>query len=400
MKKILFVINTMSCAGAETALIELLKCFDAKEYEVSLFVLMEQGEMLEMVPKSVKILNQRYSLESVLTEQGKKVMKKTVWRAFWRNGKIFAKASYILKQYCQMKKKKKVQFDKILWRVLSDGAQRIPKEFDLAVAYLEGGSTYYVADYVHAKKKASFVHIDYESSGYTKEMDRDCFDKMDRIFMVSDEVKQHFLQVYPQYEQKARIFHNIINQDKIKQNAKKGVGFVDSYEGVRLLTVGRLNYQKAYDIAIDALKILKDAGYQVRWYVIGEGEEREKLEKKCEELGLKEDFCMIGKKINPFPFYAQCDIYMHVTRFEGKSIAIQEAQTLGCPIIASNCNGNREQITDKVDGILCELTPKKIAESILLLLKDEKLKKQIGQNAAKKRMVYEGELEQLTELLK
>ena len=44
---------------------------------------------------------------------------------------------------------------------------------------------------------------------------------------------------------------------------------------------------------------------------------------------------------------------MHATGYEGKSIAIQEAQTLGCAIVASECN--REQITDGEDGILCAL---------------------------------------------
>lgn len=43
------------------------------------------------------------------------------------------------------------------------------------------------------KEKGCFVHIDYESSGYTPFMDKDCYEKMDRIFAVSDEVKAHFL---------------------------------------------------------------------------------------------------------------------------------------------------------------------------------------------------------------
>lgn len=50
MKKVLFVINTLGCAGAETALIELLKSLDEKEYELSLYVLMGQGEMIDKIP--------------------------------------------------------------------------------------------------------------------------------------------------------------------------------------------------------------------------------------------------------------------------------------------------------------------------------------------------------------
>lgn len=93
---------------------------------------------------------------------------------------------------------------------------------------------------------------------------------------------------------------------------------------------------------------------------------------------------------NPHPYYLQTDLYVHATRFEGKSIAIQEAQTLGCAVIASDCNGNREQITDGSDGMLCELTPCAIAERIETLLKDEEKRKALGR-AAKKKKIHQME---------
>ncbi len=167
-------------------------------------------------------------------------------------------------------------------------------------------------------------------------------------------------------------------------------GFSDDFKGRRILTVGRLTYQKAYDIAVEAMKILKDAGYHARWYVLGEGEERKALEKKIAALGLQEDFLLLGAVTNPHPYYLQTDLYVHATRFEGKSIAIQEAQTLGCAVIASDCNGNREQITDGSDGMLCELTPCAIAERIETLLKDEEKRKALGR-AAKKKKIHQME---------
>jgi glycosyltransferase involved in cell wall biosynthesis len=99
---------------------------------------------------------------------------------------------------------------------------------------------------------------------------------------------------------------------------------------------------------------LKEKGLPVRWYVIGEGALREDLEQKILETGMEEDFILLGAKENPYPYMKECDIYAHLTRFEGKSIAIQEALTLGKAVIASDCSGNREQIRDKEDGILCE----------------------------------------------
>lgn len=399
MKKVLFVINTLGCAGAETALIELLKSLDEKEYELSLYVLMGQGEMIDKIPENVKLLNDHYCKDSVLSKQGKQAMMKTVWRSFWENGNVFGKFAYIVRTFSAMRRTGKFQPDKILWRVISDGSPRFEETYDLAVAYLEGGSTYYVADHVKAKKKAAFIHIDYESSGYTKGMDRNCFDKIDRIFTVSDEVKKHFLNVYPKYQDKVKVFHNIINQDEIRRKAEEGTGFEDHFDGVRLLTVGRLTYQKAYDIAIDAMKRIKDRGYKVRWYILGEGNERPALEKKVKELGLEKEFLMPGAASDPFPYYKQADIYVHATRFEGKSIAIQEAQTLGCAIIASDCNGNREQIVQGKDGLLCQLDPESIAEAVISLVEDRDKRIRLGNAAKEKDIVHKGEIKLLLELM-
>lgn len=399
MKKVLFVINTLGCAGAETALIELLKSLDEKEYELSLYVLMGQGEMIDKIPENVKLLNDHYCKDSVLSKQGKQAMMKTVWSSFWENGNVFGKFAYIVRTFSAMRRTGKFQPDKILWRVISDGSPRFEETYDLAVAYLEGGSTYYVADHVKAKKKAAFIHIDYESSGYTRGMDRNCFDKMDRIFTVSDEVKKHFLNVYPKYQDKVKVFHNIINQDEIRRKAEEETGFEDHFDGVRLLTVGRLTYQKAYDIAIDAMKLIKDRGYKVRWYILGEGSERPALEKKVKELGLEKEFLIPGAASDPFPYYEQADIYVHATRFEGKSIAIQEAQTLGCAIIASDCNGNREQIIQEKDGLLCQLDPESIAEAVISLVEDRDKRIRLGNAAKQKDIVHKGEIKLLLELM-
>ena len=399
MKKVLFVINTLGCAGAETALIELLKSLDEKEYELSLYVLMGQGEMIDKISENVKLLNDHYCKDSVLSKQGKHAMMKTVWHSFWKNGDVFGKFAYIVRTFSAMRRTGKFQPDKILWRVISDGSPRFEETYDLAVAYLEGGSTYYVADHVKAKKKAAFIHIDYESSGYTRGMDRNCFDKMDRIFTVSDEVKKHFLNVYPKYQDKVKVFHNIINQDEIRRKAGEETGFEDHFDGVRLLTVGRLTYQKAYDIAIDAMKLIKDRGYKVRWYILGEGSERPALEKKVKELGLEKEFLMPGAASDPFPYYKQADIYVHATRFEGKSIAIQEAQTLGCAIIASDCNGNREQIVQGKDGLLCRLDPESIAEAVISLVEDRDKRIRLGNAAKEKDIVHKGEIKLLLELM-
>ena len=384
MKKVLFVINTLGCAGAEKALLELLKKFPASQYEVSLYVLLGQGEMIHQVPDHVKILNREYSDTSVLTKEGKKELNRYVVRRMFAKGSLLRNIPYILKNLIQMIRKGRIFPDKLLWKVMSDGAEVFREEYDLAVAYLEGGSTYYVHDHVCAKRKMAFLHVDYEWAGYTKALDRNCYQTFERIFTVSDEVKKSFLKVYPEYEDKTKVFHNLIDQQEILRKSKLPGGFTDGYQGKRILTVGRLTAQKAYEVAIDAMKILKDHGVHAKWYVLGEGELRGKLQSQIDRSGLTEDFLLLGAVENPYPYYAQCNLYVHATRFEGKSIAIQEAQVLGCTILVSDCSGNREQVEPGVDGMMCNLAAEDISNRIEQLLKDEKTAELYGQRAAEK----------------
>ena len=397
-KKILFVINTFSRAGAEMALLQLLRELDREhKYEISLFVLMGQGELVDQLPPDVRLVNKRYTKTSVLSADGKKQMYGRICRAAVTHGTVFCLAGYLCHALCHMIREKRVQPDKLLWRMLSDGAERLPETYDLAVAYLEGGSAYYVADHVKAKKKAAFIHIDYTQAGYTRQLDRSCYAAFDAVFPIGENVKEQFLKVYPECKKITHIFHNVIDQEQIRQKAEEGNGFSDGYQGIRILTVGRLTPQKAYPVAISAMRRLKDAGVDARWYVLGEGPERGTLTKLIRQEKISDDFILLGAVENPYPYLAQTDLYVHATRFEGKSIAIQEAQTLGCAIVASDCN--REQITDGVDGILCTLEPKNIAEAIEKLIADPKLREALGRAAKQRTISYQDDITLLDGLL-
>ena len=385
MKKILFVINTLGYGGAERAMLDLFAALEPEKYKISLFVLTGQGELSRELPEHVHLLNKNYKDVSVLTKEGRKLLVKRVLKSGIGKGMFFPRGSYLVKNIRNMRRSGQILPDKLCWRILSDGAPVLKRKYDLAVAYLEGGATYYVADHVNAKKKAAFVHIDYGKAGYTRELDLDCYGKFDRIFTVSDEVREHFLEVYPEYETKVSVFHNMVNQERIRRMADEGTGFEDDFQGYRILTIGRLARQKRYDMAIKAMTLLKEkCQIPVRWYVLGEGDLRESLEQQIKAAHLEKDFILLGVKSNPFPYYRKCDLYVHATGFEGKSIAIQEAQTLGKPILATDCSGNREQIVQDVDGRMCPLDPESISSEILWMIEHPERCRSYGEQAKSK----------------
>lgn len=383
-KSLLFVINTMGMGGGENALLELLRRIDPEEYEISLFVLTGQGELLTRLPSGVKLLNKKYYPVSVLNHEGKIRLFLTAAKMICRHAAVVRRAGYMIKNLNEMIKRGRVQKDKLLWKVLADGAQRFDQEYDLAVAYLEGGAAYYVASHVKAKKKAVFVHINYKFAGYTRALDEDCYLNFDRVFAVSENVKDAFLSVYPECSGYTDVFYNLIDKEAVLRRSREKGGFCDHYSGFRILTTGRLVPQKAVNMAIDAMKILKESGGSFRWYVLGEGELRKKLEEQIRELELEDDFFLLGTRDNPFPYYAQCDLYVHTSYFEGRSIAIEEAQILGCAVLATEHNGVREQIEDGVDGKVCRPSAEALADQILYLSKNPKIREAYGCAASEK----------------
>lgn len=399
MKKILFVINTLGRGGAENALIQLIKKLDKNEYDISLYVILGQGELIEKVPENVHVLNENFDASSVLSYEGKKKLKKHIFGILFKNASVFKNLFYIVSNAFKMIFKGRVLLDKLLWKTLSDASPVFDEKFDLAVSFLEGASAYYVRNYVNADKKAAFIHVNYIEAGYNRKLDKDVYTDFDKIFTVSEDVKESFLNVYPECEENTSVFENIIDKEYVLNKAEEEGGFEDDFDGKRILTIARLTTQKAIDVSVESMKKIAESGENVRWYILGDGELRDKIKSLIEKNNLKDKFILLGVKDNPFTYLKQCDIYVHATKFEGKSMAIREAQILGKPIIVSDCNSNVELVKENEDALVSKLDPSDLSEKIKTLLRDKTLCEKIGQNAAKKFVESDESIKELLSLI-
>ena len=384
-KRLLFVINTLGRGGAEVALMSLLNHPDLAAYDVSLYVMLGQGELVARLPENVHLLNKRFDSADVLSKEGKRWLARHTLSLLLRRGAMLRCLPELVHNGLAMKRAGRVQPDKLLWHALAVGAPAPKEEYDLAIAYIEGGAAHYVAERVRAKRKVAFIHSDLIQGGYTAALNRKCYDAFCRIFCVSESVLSSFLKLYPEHREKTEVMYNLLDVDRIMSMSRIPGGFSDPFDGVRLLTIGRLVVPKALDVSVKALSILKERGVRARWTVLGEGEERTSLESMIQELGLAEDFLLPGVTDNPYPFLRQTDIYLHCSRSEGRSVALSEAMCLGCAVIASDCDGNRGQVTDGVDGLLVPLDAKAIADAVERLLSDKDLCERLKKNAAAKK---------------
>ncbi|MDD6789488.1 MAG: glycosyltransferase [Lachnospira sp.] len=385
--KLLIAINTLGVGGAERALINFLRLPELADCSIDLRVMLEQGELIQELPDTVRLVNTHCSPQSVLTRCGRGRLLMTVLKDFLRRGSLLRNLPYMTRRITEMRRTGKVRIDKLLWKMVSDASPLPETSYDLAIAWLEGASTYYVADHVRAHRKIALVHVDYGMAGYTPALDHGCYEKIDQIFCVSGEVRRSFLRIYPEYADKTCVFHNIVDVTGIRRNALKPEGFTDGFKGTRILTVCRLMRQKQLAVSIEAMRLLKErhaGNRRIRWYVLGEGEDRTKLEKQIRDAGLSEDFLLPGVKKNPYPYFREADIYVHCTGYEGSSLAIEEAQILGKPIIVSDVSGNREQVDAGVDGLVVPLEAGKIADAVERLLASPEYARLLGENASKK----------------
>ena len=147
----------------------------------------------------------------------------------------------------------------------------------------------------------------------------------------------------------------------------------DAYQerkSFKILSIGRLENVKGFDMAVEAAKILQDKKIDFEWLIIGEGSERKNLETLIGKYALNNKMKLLGLKDNPYPYLKGCDIVVQSSRFEGKSIALDEAKIFGKPIISTNYPTVYDQLS-KDEGMITEMNPEAIAEGISALYYNE-----------------------------
>ena len=166
-----------------------------------------------------------------------------------------------------------------------------------------------------------------------------------------------------------------------------------------IITVGRIEWQKAYDIAVLTAKKLKDKGFNFCWYAIGDGHKKAEIEALIKENELDDYFKLLGIKKNPFPYVKNADAFVLTSRHEGYCLATLEAKILGKVIIATDIESNKEQITSYENGILCELDADDFANKIMEVANDKNLKNKIENNLKTENFDYTNEFQKLYKLM-
>lgn len=390
-KKVLFIMNNLQCGGAEKALISLLEQMDDERYDVHLFLFKHEGALLSSVPERVKLLPEPESyrlFDMPLRKALFHCLRRGKWLLAWHR---FV-AGFIFKT-----EKNRVRCEQRVWKHAARSVSKVHGSYDVAVGFLEKNPIYFCVDKVEAEKKIGFIHTDYAEMGMDAQFDRRYFAQLSSLVTVSDECRHVLNDVFPQFTSKINVIYNIVTPTTIRTLAEQRV---DDLEGaIQLASVGRLVPIKGYDLAIEACRMLVEDGYFIRWLVIGEGPDRSRLMQLVRAERLESHFMLLGYRQNPYPYVRRAQLYVQPSRYEGKSLAIDEAKILQVPVVATNFRTAATQITHGVNGMIAQMSSESLYLTIKTLLDDDALRWQMSQQLAAEQLDTVSEINKFYKLI-
>lgn len=392
--KLLFVMNHLDCGGAEKALVSLLQVIDYGRYEVDLLLFKREGMFLKHVPKQVKLL-QPPSDYHYYDMPLRSAIAKCIRRGALRS--VFPRLylGFVMRTEVNAARR-----EQLAWRHIVRTFNRLDGEYDAAIGFLEKTPIYYVIDKVKAKRKIGWIHTNYANMGMDRRLDEPYFNQLNHIVTVSEECGSSVKDKFGGLEAKVKVIHNVVSPAMIRRLAQDELPAEES-SAVRLLTIARLHPVKGIDLAIEAAKLLRDMGIEIEWTVLGEGsrEERESLASLIERYGLQRQIRLLGAVDNPYPYLKLADIVVQPSRYEGKSIAIDEAKIMGKPIVATAFTTVADQIEHGKSGLVVEIDPQAIASGIKRLIEQPELREAFAARLAEEALGTESEVRKLYELV-
>lgn len=358
-KKVLFVMSSMDNGGAERALLNLLEELPEARYDVDLLLLNPTGLFMGQIPSKVDVLQTPAKVRDCFTSvRGRKA---GVWRL----------TADVVSGIVSRDEETRRGFR---WKYFfSPAIDKIPGHYDTAVSFINGQVLYFVNEKVEADRKIVFYHGDYRSARYSEKYERPCLERMDGIYAVSDKCIDIVCSVFPEMAYKMKSLPNIVSSEVVRRRASEFIPPEYDADAPRILTVARITHEKGVDTAIRAAAELKQRGCSFHWYEMGKGlpgdTEQAACEKLVEELGVADVFTFLGTRENPYPYIANCDIVVQPSRFEGKSVALDEAKILTRPIVATAYPTVHDQLGVK-EGIIAGTDAVSLADAVQGLLED------------------------------
>lgn len=343
MKKILFGITSLTLGGAERVLVDLANKL-CNKYDITIFTIYGNGELEKQLDAKIKL--------------------KTLYS----------------KSYLELPilKKKLIAPLNVLLNKKSIYNKKIKEQFDVEIAFLEGPITRLFSTSNMSTRKIAWIHNDISfvfgqglKSKLKKIIDKKIYSKYESLVFVSKDNLNKFNLVYSDLGEaiSKKVIYNYIEKDIILKKALEKQEDFDK-SNLNFLTVARLVEQKGIDRLIEVHKNLIKEGHAHKFYVIGDGNQKEKLQELIKKYGIQDSFILLGKKENPYPYIKDADYFCLLSYFEGYGMVIEEAKILEKPIIITD-TAAREAVENYEQATIVENTEKGIYKKLKEIIENK-----------------------------
>lgn len=380
-KKIVFVTSCIQLRGVEKALLGMLNHIPKDAFDITLVLVETGSEYMDLVPDGVNIVRMSVPEQVRFDVNHGATARKNIYRAI-KNGNLIEAG--------QIAFRKKILRDPLgQYTVPFDKLEHLDGKYDIAVCYHSHNPFLlrYVVQKISAEHKVAWLHNDFYASRFNPLPYREEFSNCDRIFGVSQQVVDEFKEIFPSLTKRVYLFNNIVPVEQVRMQAKEF--YPEEYERSNqagkhiILSIGGLDRQKGFDVAIESAGILKNRNIDFDWWILGEGFEESNLKNEIIEKGLVQYVHLIGTRKNPYPYIANAEIYVQPSRHEGYGIAVEEARILRRPVIATDFAGAREQIVHNESGLIVKFDKNEISKAIEELIGDKEKQRYFNERLAK-----------------
>lgn len=345
--KVLFVVGDMEGWGAQRVVVNLISNIDREKFLPILVLSKKKGECLDELPDDIKIYD--------LGRRGLRDFPKLIFRL----------AMILMKER-----------PRIVYSVL----------FHSNILSLLAKSIAPVSARIIICEQISNVIYDYVNQrSLYKWFMKKLYPKADLLIAASEGVKRDLIENIGIRPDKIKVIYNPLDIEKIRMLANESNRNGTDNNTPLITNIGRLDIQKGHNYLLKAFSIVRKK-MAAKLMIIGDGEKMDELKTLAKELGIEKDVIFSGYQRNPFKFVARSTLYVNSSIFEGFGYTVVEAIALGLPVIATACpHGPDEIIEDRKSGLLIPPADETtMAEAIIMVLEDEKLRKSLSVEGSKR----------------
>lgn len=363
---ILFKHRSMEMGGVEKVLLNLLENLDKNQFEISLALNLNQGELRNFIPSDI-----------------------TTYRL--TKGKEDFPENYILNKFNLFLRGIKLKIFKFFPIIPNKFLINNTADIEIALGFTMFDDVLNSSN--KNSKKIGWFHteISYLKDKKLAVKLSNQIEQFDYVFFGSIQTYEDFIKEFPNIILPPnQVIRNPIFKEEILKKSEEFIPDILSKDLV-LVSVGRLDSRKGHNVLIDVHLGLLNKGIKNKIYLIGDGIEKDKLNARIKENKINHTFILLGSLLNPYPYVKNADIFILPSESEGWPLILAEALILKKHILATDVGGVSELITHKKNGYLVNYNNEEIQKGIEELINDEILFQSIKNELENKSETFNNE---------